>query len=609
MKLTLYICPSEQKVKQFQAHMEHSMASDITPAISKTNEGHWWRWTHGKSGTTASSSLVGSLYNSNHHTKSSSKNQTSAAAGAATFPSYWQKRTTRTPKEENNSVTSSSAPTWSTSPNARSSSSSSPKFFSGTTSLLSCNSRAVDGFSKKKASISSQSSRGHRDGLSTKSLVETSSSSSVFMFSTREDKGAASSEISWSKSKRSTIRKDRKNSKNSLSMSSNSRAGIRVVAARNTNFLSNVNEDSEMRVPESSVNLFAFSTQETKPSHSSARGNSHFISSRTKKADQVPAAETTMFAFDGNFSRFNPPTFPVSSSSVATTASAQSFSTVDPVVSCARAVLQDCIRTRKMEQSTARKRSIEGCFDGDLRENNGFGWQYETISKPWEYGVMSPGSCSSSDDELSQLSSMNPSFYTDKFERGCNSKLAKEEIYRQILVGDNDFSSSPEFQCYSPLIEEKGIPIEVRYQLPLAMGTANETSKECTICQLRYGIGDHIVTLPCQHFFHACCVDKWLWNHTSCPLCRTEVTVYQEAELCNTKHNFTECSPMDRERIRRQMRSSSQHAGFRPVVPVESDQLELEVSRMAIDEDSEAEDEPSYIVCPIPHFATSAQDN
>ncbi|CAI5721127.1 unnamed protein product [Peronospora destructor] len=582
--------------------MEHFMTTDLTQAVSKSNEGHWWRWTHGKSGTTASSSPVGSLYDSNNHTKSSSKNQTTAA-GAATSSSYWQKRTIRTPKDVNNSVASSSSPTWSTSLDARSSSSFSPKFFPATASSSSCSSRATAGFCKKKTSMLSHSSRGHRDGLGSKGSVGMSSASSVFVFSTREDKCAAPSEISWSKSKRSTPRKDRRNSKNSLSMLSNSRTGTRAVATRNTNFLSN--EDSEMKVLEPSLNMFAFSTQDSKPSRSSARGNSRFASSRTKKADHVFAAETTVFAFDEKLSRFNPSTFPVSSPSAATTASAthplssQPLSTIDPVVSCARAVLQECIRSRKIEQKTARKRPIEGCFDGDLWENYGFGCQYESISKPGEYRVMSPGSCSSSDDELRQLSSVNPSF--------C--KLAKEEIYRQILVGDNDLSSSPEFQCFSPLIEEKGIPIEIRYQLPLALGTANETSKECTICQLRYGIGDHIVTLPCQHFFHACCVDKWLWNHTSCPLCRTEVTLDQEAEARNTKHNFTECSPMDRERIRRQMRFSSQHADFRPVVPVESDQLELEVSRMAIDEDSEIEDEPSYIVCPTPHFATSAQDD
>ncbi|KAE9001793.1 hypothetical protein PR002_g17813 [Phytophthora rubi] len=261
-----------------------------------------------------------------------------------------------------------------------------------------------------------------------------------------------------------------------------------------------------------------------------------------------------------------------------------------------------------MEQSNAKKRSIEGCFDGDLLESKEFGWHFDSVVKPRD-GAVSPGSSSSSDDELSQLSSMDQSFCAEKTERGCDSKLAKEELYRQILVGDYDLSSSPEFQCFSPMIEEKGLPIEVRYQLPLALGTANETNKECTICQLRYGIGDHIVTLPCQHFFHACCADKWLWNHTSCPLCRTEVSLDQEAEVPSTKHNFTECSPVDQERIRRQMRSSSQHAGFRPVVPVEIDQLELEVSRMAIDADSEVEDEPSYLVCPTPHLATNSQDN
>ncbi|KAF4316427.1 hypothetical protein BBO99_00008055 [Phytophthora kernoviae] len=329
----------------------------------------------------------------------------------------------------------------------------------------------------------------------------------------------------------------------------------------------------------------------------------------------MPEGKTPRFDFDSSFSRCSKPAFPPTSPSAASTASttssfsSQSFSTVDPLVNCARAVLQDCIMKRKMEQSNARKRSIEGCLQGDIMESKEFSWCYDSVSKPREYSVMSSGSSSSSDDELSQLSSMDQSFCSEKPERDCDSQLAKEEMYRQILVGDYDLSSSPEYPCFSPLFEEKGLPIEIRYQLPLALGTANETNKECTICQLRYGIGDHIVTLPCQHFFHACCVDKWLWNHTSCPLCRTEVSLDEETEVPSTKHNFTECSPVDQERIRRQMRSSSQHAGFRPVVPVEVDQLELDVSRMVINDDSEAEDEPSYLVCPTPHLATHLQDN
>ncbi|CAH0518578.1 unnamed protein product [Peronospora belbahrii] len=537
-------------------------------------------------------------------------------SGATTSPSYevqWQKKeVTRGSKERMDSTVSASLLAWSTSPDARRSLSS-QKFLSPI--AASCSSRAATVSTKKKTTTSLLPSCGHRDGLGMKSSVETSSSSSVFMFMTHDEKRAASSERSWSmgKSKRSTPRKERRNSKSSSSMLSNSRAGTRVVAACNTHFLLNVNEESEVAGPDASTNIFAFTTHRNKSSRSLAsKKGSGAASFRNKATDQVPAVETAVFDFDKNFSRDSPPTFPVSLPSTATTCAApfsfvsESIPTVDPLVNCARAVLQDCIRTRKMEQSMARKRSIERCIDGEVLENKG--WHYESVSKPWQYDVVSPGSCSSSDDELSELLSANQSFCTDKSEQGCNSKLAKEEIYRQILAGDNELSCSPEFQCFSPLIEEKGIPIEVRYQLPLALGTANETSKECTICQLRYGIGDHIVTLPCQHFFHACCVDKWLWNHTSCPLCRTEVALDQEAEVCATKHNFTECSPVDQERIRCQMRSSSQHADFRPVIPVESNQLELEMSRMAIDEDLEVEDEPSYIVCPTPRFASSAQD-
>ncbi|KAK1941283.1 hypothetical protein P3T76_007149 [Phytophthora citrophthora] len=593
----LAIGPNQKRSDR--ARME-SKAADGARA-SKSKEGLWWRWTHGKSGTTASSSHVGSSYDRISHPNSSS-NSKPAATASPSNGIRWQKRASRTPKDETNASLA-----WSTSPEAGGNSSS-PKFFSPTASSTARSSSRASAIPSKKKT-SALSNRGLRDGPGKKaslSASSASSASSTFMFSAREDKRAASSEISWSmgKSKRPTARKDRRSTRSSSSMLSSSRSTARVVATRSTYYLPDVNEDAEMRAPDGGANMFAFSPQQTKPSRSTARESSSFTSSRSEKSDKFPVAETPMFDFDGNFLKSSKPVFPPSSPSAASTASttssfsSQSFSTVDPLVTCARAVLQDCIRKRKMEQSSARKRSIEGCFDGDLLESKDCGWYYDSASKHREYGGMSPGSSSSSDDELSQLSSMDQSFCADKSDRDCDSKLAKEEMYRQILVGDYDLSSSPEFQCFSPLIEEKGLPIEVRYQLPLALGTANETSKECTICQLRYGIGDHIVTLPY----------KWLWNHTSCPLCRTEVSVDQEKEVSSTKHNFTECSPVDQERIRRQMRSSSQHAGFRPVVPVEIDQLELEISRMAIDEDSEVEDEPSYLVCPTPHLATNAQD-
>ncbi|CAI5735549.1 unnamed protein product [Hyaloperonospora brassicae] len=440
----------------------------------------------------------------------------------------------------------------------------------------------------------------------------------AFEFPARiENRAAASSDILWSvgrSNKRGTPRKDRRNGKSSLSVSSVGRLRTRVATTRSTAVPCDVTNDNDMRVSDAGANLFAFSMLQTRSSRGSGRANSSTTASKSKKTGDCAAVGACQFKAEAKLSRVKesafPPTVPSTASVASATASSksQSFSTVDPLVLRARAVLQDCIRTRKREQSNARKRSIEGCFGGDQSESKWHGWHDDFISKPTEYGVVSPRSSYSSDDELKHISLVDQPLCSEKSDRGCDSKLAQEEMYRQILVGDFDLSSSPEYRCFSPSFEEKGLPVEVRYQLPLALGTANETCKECAICQLYYGIGDHIVTLPCQHFFHACCVDKWLWDHTSCPLCRTEVTLDQMTEAPSMAHKFTECSPLDRETIRRQLRSSSLHTGFRSVVPVEIDECEQAVSRMAIDDGLEAEEEPSGLICPTPHFATHVQD-
>lgn len=44
---------------------------------------------------------------------------------------------------------------------------------------------------------------------------------------------------------------------------------------------------------------------------------------------------------------------------------------------------------------------------------------------------------------------------------------------------------------------------------------------QCIICYQNYT--DKVVKLPCNHNFHDICIKKWLTDHNTCPLCRTNV--------------------------------------------------------------------------------------
>lgn len=47
---------------------------------------------------------------------------------------------------------------------------------------------------------------------------------------------------------------------------------------------------------------------------------------------------------------------------------------------------------------------------------------------------------------------------------------------------------------------------------------------ECCICLGVFEDGDKVKVLPpCKHCYHPMCVDKWLANHSSCPLCRASL--------------------------------------------------------------------------------------
>eukprot|EP00922_Rhytidocystis_sp_ex-Travisia-forbesii_P056344 GHVS01083433.1.p1 GENE.GHVS01083433.1~~GHVS01083433.1.p1 ORF type:complete len:1088 (+),score=103.48 GHVS01083433.1:102-3365(+) len=52
---------------------------------------------------------------------------------------------------------------------------------------------------------------------------------------------------------------------------------------------------------------------------------------------------------------------------------------------------------------------------------------------------------------------------------------------------------------------------------------ASEESRECLICRVEYETTERLRRLPCWHVFHSRCIDKWLHDRNTCPLCRLEV--------------------------------------------------------------------------------------
>lgn len=54
------------------------------------------------------------------------------------------------------------------------------------------------------------------------------------------------------------------------------------------------------------------------------------------------------------------------------------------------------------------------------------------------------------------------------------------------------------------------------------MHTNEKDNRSCVICLSKFELKSKIRPLPCNHAFHAKCVDKWLRTNRTCPICRRD---------------------------------------------------------------------------------------
>lgn len=52
---------------------------------------------------------------------------------------------------------------------------------------------------------------------------------------------------------------------------------------------------------------------------------------------------------------------------------------------------------------------------------------------------------------------------------------------------------------------------------------ADESFETCTVCMEVFAETDDCYTLPCRHFFHDHCAEKWIADHNSCPVCKSKI--------------------------------------------------------------------------------------
>ncbi len=109
-----------------------------------------------------------------------------------------------------------------------------------------------------------------------------------------------------------------------------------------------------------------------------------------------------------------------------------------------------------------------------------------------------------------------------------NNNSAQEEIFRNQLRDLNNRQLNLEDTNYEidrQIIKslQKKYKIKINYNTYYNNKEIKEENNFCCICLQQYKIEEKIVEMYCNHLFHSECIDEWLNNNPTCPICRMDV--------------------------------------------------------------------------------------
>ncbi|KAJ3702595.1 hypothetical protein LUZ61_006300 [Rhynchospora tenuis] len=96
-----------------------------------------------------------------------------------------------------------------------------------------------------------------------------------------------------------------------------------------------------------------------------------------------------------------------------------------------------------------------------------------------------------------------------------HARIMAARIRNEVMHSEISYGLDPSLLRSFPTVEYSTLKSRKDLKGPL----------ECTVCLSEYTDSDTLRVLPgCHHSFHQCCIDKWLASHTTCPVCRSDLT-------------------------------------------------------------------------------------
>ncbi|ELK16555.1 E3 ubiquitin-protein ligase RLIM [Pteropus alecto] len=151
-----------------------------------------------------------------------------------------------------------------------------------------------------------------------------------------------------------------------------------------------------------------------------------------------------------------------------------------------------------------------------------------------------PMSSSSSSDENSDISSL---IFEGDDERGLSPSSLSEtgrdsnRSMSPVIFDESDSWTSLDLDQFFLLSDDHNQPTGLTKaqidNLATRAFRSNDALKACGICITEYSEGNRLRILPCSHEYHVHCIDRWLAENTTCPICRGKVVDSDEGGNAN----------------------------------------------------------------------------